>query len=341
MESTATILNTRISFFTGKSRPEREVKVRDVLQSIRSEMYAPRIVNLRSLLAKGDSEGYKQQKKFLPAVTFSGVFEGKRDAASCVTYTQLMVFDIDHCADKMAYVAQSLKEDAYVIAYWLSPSAEGYKGLIGLQFGDEWDLTDPNEPHKCAFRQFVQHLHERYSIQVDLSGSDIPRLCFVSHDPNICIKDEYEPFKPDRKKVEKVEVDEVLKKVPKHIFRSKPESLAQQMKWSSFCGSAKHYSKHQQYRMKVTNIYKHLKKKGVSITDNYRNWVVVAYTIASHVHPYMGKELFLNMCRLDGTAHNEKNSIRLIEHAYRTLNHRLNFGYIVNLARQKGIWSKF
>lgn len=90
--------------------------------------------------------------------------------------------------------------------------------------------------------------------------------------------------------------------------------------------------------MRTANIYKHLQQQGKSITDNYRNWVIVAYTIASWVHPYMGKELFLQLCRLDGKAHSEKNSVRLIEHAYRTLERKISYRYITNLAYQKRIW---
>ena len=341
MISSTSILNTEISYFKGKSRPERNVKVRDVLQSISNDTYAKRIIELRDFLINGDRETYKQQKKFLPGVTFSGVFKERRDISSCVEYTNILVFDIDHCAEeRMPMVAQCLKRDPYVVAYWLSPSGEGYKGLVSILYGKEWNAMQIVEQHKCAFRQLERYLLERYDIEIDKSGSDIPRLCFLSYDPNICIKNEFEPFVPNKRVEEENEVKEVLNMVPKRLFRNTSVTLKQQQKWNTFCGMAKNYESHQKYRMKVTNIYKHLRKQGVSITSNYRDWVIVAYTIASWVHPYKGKELFLNLCRLDGNRHNEKESTRLIEHAYRTLSHRLSFNYIVDLAYQKGIWLK-
>ena len=339
MESSAVILDTKISYFIGKSRPEREVSVREVLHSIGDETYAKRINELRSLLARGEGDKYKEQKKFLPAVTFSGVFKEKRDLESCKRYTHLMVFDIDHCPiDRMGKMAESLRNDAYVIAFWLSPSGEGYKGLIGLKYGEEWRFTEDPEKHKCAFRQFAQHMFEKNEIKIDQSGSDIPRLCFVSYDSSICVKNEYVPFEPSKKEEEKQEVEELLQAVPKRLFKQRPITIAQYAKWNSFCGSAKKYRHHSIYRLRTTNIYKHLRQQRKSITDNYRDWVIVAYAIASWVHPFIGKELFLRLCRLDGAAHSEKNSVRLIEHAYRTLNHRISYRYIINLACQKGIW---
>ena len=339
MESSSVILDTRISFFIGKSHPEREVSVREVLRTIGDETYARRINELRSLLEIGDNDKYKEQKKFLPAVTFSGIFKEKRAVETCKCYTHLMVFDIDHCpSNKMNVMAETLRNDMHVIAFWISPSGEGYKGLIRLEYGEEWTYTDDSEKHKCAFRQFAQYMLERNDIEIDKSGSDIPRLCFVSYDPAICIKDEYAPFVPNKKIEEDKEVKALLQAVPKRLFKKSPMTIAQYTKWNNFCGSAKHYRHHALYRMRTANIYKHLRQQGKSITDNYRNWVIVAYTIASWVHPYMGKELFLQLCRLDGKAHSEKNSVRLIEHAYRTLERKISYRYITNLAYQKRIW---
>ena len=47
----------------------------------------------------------------------------------------------------------------------------------------------------CAFPQIEKYLRETCDIDIDPSGDDITRLCFVSYDPDIHMKKEFTPFK--------------------------------------------------------------------------------------------------------------------------------------------------
>ena len=177
MESSSVILDTRISFFIGKSHPEREVSVREVLRTIGDETYARRINELRSLLEIGDNDKYKEQKKFLPAVTFSGIFKEKRAVETCKCYTHLMVFDIDHCpSNKMNVMAETLRNDMHVIAFWISPSGEGYKGLIRLEYGEEWTYTDDSEKHKMGTGVGTEQIHKNLRWACEQGLNVLPRI---------------------------------------------------------------------------------------------------------------------------------------------------------------------
>ncbi len=102
-------------------------------------------------------------------------------------------------------------------------------------------------------------------------------------------------------------------------------------------GKSTDYIEHQNYRFKLNSIYKKLKKRNLSITDTYENWIKVAYAIASNLHPEIGRKIFLQLCELDGINHDATRSEKLIFDAYQKHKGRVGFGTIIYLAKQKGI----
>lgn len=47
---------------------------------------------------------------------------------------------------------------------------------------------------KCAFRQVLRYLKKVHQIKIDPTGRDITRHCFMSFDPDIFLRKEFEPF---------------------------------------------------------------------------------------------------------------------------------------------------
>ena len=322
--------NIIVSYFKFfKGGPTHEISISRVLGGIRSDAFKNIVLEVRKYKPT-NIELSKKYKSTLPAVTFCGTFKGKRNLESCVHYNNVMVIDIDHIDENLMEVyAQYLKDDPYIAAYWRSPSGDGYKGLVHLQYDEEVEKLELKDRHKVAFRQLLKYLLAKYGIELDDSGSDIPRLCYMCWDPELHVKDEAETYY-----VKGEELDEF-----KH-YDGERKAIAPrptvELDWNQIVGKAD-YPLSNHYRFVLSNICKKLVKRNASITDNYANWVKVAFAIASNIHPVIVKELFLKLCRLDGDRHDELKSERLIFEAYAKTNHEVGFGTIIYLAREKGL----
>lgn len=322
--------NIIVSYFKFfKGGPTHEISISRVLGGIRSDAFKNIVLDVRKYKPT-NIELSKKYKSTLPAVTFCGIFKGKRNLESCVHYNNVMVIDIDHIDENLMEVyAQYLKDDPYIAAYWRSPSGDGYKGLVHLQYDEEVEKLELKDRHKVAFRQLLKYLLAKYGIELDDSGSDIPRLCYMCWNPELHVKDEAETYY-----VKGEELDEF-----KHYDgerKAKAPRPTVELDWNQVVGKAD-YPLSNHYRFVLSNICKKLVKRNASITDNYANWVKVAFAIASNIHPVKGKELFLKLCRLDGDRHDEQKSERLIFEAYAKTNHEVGFGTIIYLAREKGL----
>lgn len=321
--------NITVSYFkefTGKE--SFEMPVSRVLRGIKSDCFKATVENVRKY-RDSDVQLSKQYKTHLHAVTFSGLFPNNRTQAECTHYNNLLVLDIDHLyADKMFETRECLNSDPYVAAFWLSPSGRGYKGLVHLSYEDELSDIDMITKHKIAFRQLYTYLLSTYGIELDRSGSDISRLCFMSWDPYLVTKDISSAYE--------VKVDDLTMPATRENGNSPKTTPLKQLDWNHIIGTAR-YPDNSENRFKLGNIYKKLLKRHLSITDTYENWVKVAFAIASSIHPVKGKELFIKLCELDGVNNDKTRSEHLIYDAYAKNTQKVKFGTIIYLAKQKGL----
>ncbi len=125
-------------------------------------------------------------KKKLLAFTWSGKFE-KRKADSLIEYSNLICLDFDKLPDAEA-TKQSIISQAPLFLYclFISPSGNGLKAVCRVSGGVEQHLNNFNAL-KYIFRNI-------YNLEVDESGKDVSRLCFISSDLNIYINDDAVPF---------------------------------------------------------------------------------------------------------------------------------------------------
>lgn len=320
----------QVSYYKNfKSSVSLSIPVRRVLNGIKSGTFKDIVMNVRRYknVDKEKSDEYKQQ---LHAVTFSGLFERERKAALCSHYNNLMVIDIDHLSDEqLPRVRQCLHNDPFVAAFWQSPSGYGFKGLVHLYYSDSLQAIDLSLRHKSAFQRLFLYFMSNYQIELDRSGSDVSRLCFMSWDPYIEVKDSAESFD--------VEDISLPAKKRKYATNKSEHGSDISLDWNSIVGRS-NYPMSNYYRFQLNNIYKKLQKKGLSITDNYEDWVKVAFAIASTIHPVKGRELFLKLCSLDGVNHDEKRSEHLIHDAYMKTKNLVSFNSIISLAKQKGLY---
>lgn len=113
----------------------------------------------------------------LPAVIWAGEFS-RRASDAHVTHSGLMVIDFDGVDD--AYELRDLLGlDPHVYSAFISPSGNGVKALI--------KVPPLKERHSDMFAEVAVYLEHRYQVEVDKSGSDSARLCYLSSDPDIKI----------------------------------------------------------------------------------------------------------------------------------------------------------
>lgn len=321
----------QVSFFLKKEASKYcDMSIGRVLCGIANGAYNKEVSEAREYLFEEDIEEYNRIKLSLPAVAFCGTFKNGHKAEECTHYNSLMVVDIDKLNElEMITVVEILKYEPCIAAFWLSPSGRGYKGLVHLNYDEIKQELSQKEKHYMAFRQLFKYLFAEYNIELDGSGKDISRLCFMSSDSSICIKEEAKAFDVQP------ENDVVPTKNKK--MTTTPNFVVTPKNWNEVCGKATGYKANIYNRSLIAFLLKKLKKKGLSITDTWENWTKVAFAIASSVHPEMGKKLFLELCRLDGDKHDETKSEQLIWDAYIQNKGKCSINTIKYLAGQKGI----
>lgn len=334
------LLHTKISFYRNvRYYRSEEVTIGAVFEAIKSDRYKTQISDIRSCLAKGDIVQSGAVKSQLPAVTFSALFGDRRQMEYCKAYTNILVFDIDKLgADELVIAGDRLRDDKYVVSLWRSPSGNGIKGLVVLEYPKDRNLYALSYLHRTAFMQVENYFKMQYGIALDKSGKDVPRLCYMSHDANLVLKSEVTLFPVqldvlDFKAEEGIEPEELTEAV-KHVGRRIDSSVA--ISWNVLDGHTYPNQYMQQQKEILFTIYRYLKKKRLSITESYEDWVKVAFAVANTFHPVYGRNMFMKLCELDGAKHDAERSERLIYDAYTAGCKLCTFKTIIYFAEKKG-----
>lgn len=322
------ILDNNISYFANvNSKQANSISIRSILEEFKSNKFSYQIQQARSYLLNNDVDGYKKIKSSLPAVTFSGLFHNGHSKTDLVSYSNVIVLDIDKLYDGQLEAAISnLIKDEYVFASWISPSNHGIKCLIYLLYDSI--NTSFDYIHKQAFIQLSEYFKSCYNIELDKSGSDISRLCFVCYDNNLHLKKTCKPF------VVKLENTcdypsniggKTIKKDSKENYVNYPIGI-RNVKGKN----------NQQKRNEMASIIKFLKKNKRSITYSYSDWIEVAYAIVSTFNPDLGKKYFLELSKLDVEKYNENDCVKLLHNCYVQSRGEVSFGSILYKAQQIG-----
>lgn len=167
--------NYKFSFYKGPIRnvkPEKVMDLSEAMALIRSNTYKDDIERLR---ATDNKDVRKTIKNCLPYFTFSGTFS-KRITDGLKQHSGLIVLDFDDLtAVKLGMVCDNLPDIAWVCAFWISPSGNGLKVLVKI---------DP-QYHLASFQFLAKFFLDNFSLEVDPSGKDVARACFVSADEKL------------------------------------------------------------------------------------------------------------------------------------------------------------
>lgn len=285
-----------------------------VIKNISGENFKQLILEARKLYDSGDIEAYTLFKSKLPAVTFSGIFSPVRNAASLTRYSYLIILDIDKIGDRLLLLKEQIFQDSFVKAIWISPSGDGLKFVI--------ETSCEASLHKIIYKNALHYFSNKYGVELDRSGSDVSRLCFISYDPQLLSRTDNLVF-------DNAENSNIIDQPPKtSVVKIKAISATEIVKSKNVNSEAQ--------KKTLKRVLHFLRKRGRSITGNYEDWVRVAFAISNTFSQDFGVRCFLELCRLDGSEHNEKESEKLIERCYQKGTSSSTFKTIIYLAQSQG-----
>jgi hypothetical protein len=318
MVLTDTILSNVVTYQDYvSSKNLKNISIGNFIFSIKNERYNNDISKLREYY-NNNKRMYHQEKTRLPSIAFSGLFSETRRIESLVEYNNVCIIDIDTIPtqDIQKYL-NVFYSDPFIFSFWLSPSGRGIKGLVKFKYTLEPSISASYENHKFAFSELNNYIKEKYNIEIDKSGSDVTRLCFVSSDSNLVLKEQAEEFPIDNQNIS------IL--VPTNSRRKSSSK-------SSYFILKEHMSpvgkNKQSKRTKIQQIIKFLRKRNISITSTYESWYRVAYSISSTFTYDLGEKYYLQLCRLDGSKHSEEQSIAMLQYCYVNSKRTISFGTI-------------
>src|SRR5690606_14747435 len=178
----------------------------ECIEEIRNGSYKKQIEEIRKINTDKGKEEADKLKKNLLGFTASGVFKKNRRITDISEYNQCVILDFD---DISADYLQEAKNRAtlapYTLAAFISPRGTGLKIIVQVN-------TDVAE-HGLAFQQVADYYAQALNEEVDPSGKDCSRLCFMSYDPEAWYNEEAEVFTvsaelPVQKETESVSADD-------------------------------------------------------------------------------------------------------------------------------------
>lgn len=291
-----------------------EVTLARVLKNFMGKNFQQVIEEARCLYNEGQSEAYVLFKNKLPAITFSGTFKDKRTASNIQSYSGLIVLDVDKIGKNLNEVKERIFNDEFVLAVWISPSGDGLKFLIKT----DREAID----HKKVYKNALIYFSKKFEINVDKSGSDISRLCFVSFDKELKHKDNCTSFNDNSIPLLEKQITRIKTTNP---FTDGDRKVVREV------------SSNQNAQKKILRkIYFFLKKRNLSITSTHEEWIKIAFAISNTFTYEVGRRYFMEFCRLDGNEHNEEECEKLIENCYRKGTTLSSFKSILYIAQLKG-----
>jgi hypothetical protein len=168
------------SFFKAPVRntiPHKSISLLNAYNYIVGDYAKQRTEKLRSIKDPKQARQYKAST--FDYCTFSGMFQTRNDKA-LISHSGLLCIDFDHLLN-VDLLRNQLLQDEYFETQLLfvSPSGDGLKWIISIDTA--------KASHSEFFAAVANYILQTYKVEVDKSGRDISRACFLPHDPNAYI----------------------------------------------------------------------------------------------------------------------------------------------------------
>lgn len=160
--------------------PHNSITLLDAYHYLIGHFARQRTLTLRSLSDAQQARRFKASN--FDYCCFSGIFSKRNDNA-LIRHSGLMCIDFDHLPDPDDLFRRLLLDEYFdTQLLFRSPSGDGLKWIIPI------DLAEYT--HGDYFQAVAAYILQRYSVQIDKSGRDISRACFLPFDPNAFINPE-------------------------------------------------------------------------------------------------------------------------------------------------------
>jgi hypothetical protein len=161
--------------------PKEEINLLQVYQRIKGDDFAEHTNALRAIADKTEARKYKATH--FDYVTFSGTFS-KRNDKSLLRHSGLITVDFDHIANVEELKEQLLQDEYFETELlFISPSGDGIKWVVAV------DITSAT--HLNYFKAIANYIKATYQLEVDQSGKDLSRACFLAQDAGAFINPKY------------------------------------------------------------------------------------------------------------------------------------------------------
>ena len=115
-------------------------------------------------------------KRKLPVVTPSGLFDGSRKSENLDRYSGFICLDFDKVRN-LENAKNFLILDPFTYSVFVSPSGKGLKLFV--------KVSCDKDGHKVIFNSLYYYYFKKYGLECDKGCKDIPRLMFISYDPDL------------------------------------------------------------------------------------------------------------------------------------------------------------
>lgn len=164
------------SFFKAPVRnvfPSETLRLHQVFELITSDKYKKITEELRAITNIKEARKFKANR--FDYVTLSGTFE-KRSDKNLLKHSNLLTIDFDHLENLQELRTQLLNDEYFETEMlFISPSGDGLKWIIRINISEV--------SHSEYFTAVANYIKHNYNIEVDQSGKDVSRACFLPYDP--------------------------------------------------------------------------------------------------------------------------------------------------------------
>ena len=175
----------RFSFFRAPITnilPAKNLTIKETFMYITGYGAAERTLKLRSITDPKKARIYKAAN--FDYCTFCGKFSSRKDE-TIKTPSGLICLDFDHIIDVEDLFVSLLKDDCFETQLlFRSPSGNGLKWVIPIE--------KSSLSHSDYFRALSNYISTTYGVEIDQSGKDLSRACFLPHDSKAYINPKYQ-----------------------------------------------------------------------------------------------------------------------------------------------------
>ncbi|MDD2477045.1 MAG: BT4734/BF3469 family protein, partial [Dysgonamonadaceae bacterium] len=153
--------------------PYKNITLNDAVNAIKGKKAKTATENLRAIDDVNEAKQFKANH--FDYVTFSGTFT-KRSIKSLIDYSGLIALDFDDVDVKEVKSKLLNQTEVDTVLLFVSPSGNGVKWIV--------PSTDVEE-HDLVFKMYQRYCKEELGLQVDESGKDVARACFIPYDADV------------------------------------------------------------------------------------------------------------------------------------------------------------